>query len=718
MSVTYPSDDLLGDLNPPQREAVLHGDGPLLIVAGAGSGKTAALTRRIAHLIREREVSPYSILAITFTNKAADELKGRVEVLAGQVARNMSMGTFHSVCGRLLRREAPRVGYRSSFSIYDARDSERLITYVMKDLDLDPKAMKPSQVAHAIGRAKDSLLTPEELEQVADNWYERKVAQVYSEYQKRLVAASAMDFDDLINVTVRVFREFPDALGRYRERWIHILVDEFQDTNHAQFEFVRLLGAPDGNVSVVGDMDQSVYAFRGADYRNLARFEEAFPSARVITLEQNYRSTQNILSAANALIENNLARKPKNLWTETGRGDLITHHEAANEHDEAAFVAAEIERLRGSEGFRYRDAAVFYRINAQSRVLEEVFTRFGIPYRVVGGLRFYERKEIKDLIAYLRVLVNPNDAVSLRRVINTPRRGLGEKTVAELVAHAEAAGMTLLEAVEAAEHIPTITSRAVGGLREFEAIIRELKGVLARGEGLGALVETTWQRTGYMAELEADRSIEALGRIENLKELAVVASEFEEQLPGATLDDFLARISLVSEQDEYDPEESVVSLMTAHNAKGLEFDLVFMAGMEEGVFPHMRSLGKPEELEEERRLAYVGITRARKRLFMTRASRRALWGGTGYNAPSRFLAEIPTDLVNSSGDGAIGTHYPDPARVGARWRVGQEVAHRRWGRGVITSLSGAGEKAEATIWFSDEGEKRVLIAYAPLEKVD
>jgi DNA helicase-2/ATP-dependent DNA helicase PcrA len=671
---TTPAPDCLKGLNPPQLQGVIHGDGPMLIVAGAGSGKTAVITRRISHLITYRGVSPFAILAISFTNKAAEEVRDRVAAWVGPIASRMSIGTFHSTCVRVLRSHAGRIGYKSAFTIYDSADSERLITYVIRDAGFDVGRLKPASVLHQISSAKY-------------------------------------------------------VLAYYRERWQHILVDEFQDTNGAQFELVRLLAHPDGNVVVVGDMDQSVYGFRGADYRNLFRFEEAFPTARVITLEQNYRSTQRILSAANALIENNQARRPKNLWTESGAGELIVSYTAGNEHDEAAFVAAEIERLRETEGARFKDAAIFYRTNAQSRVLEEIFGRFGIPYRIVGGVRFYERKEIKDLLAYLAVLVNPADTVSLRRIANTPRRGLGDRTIAELQGYAAVRGLTLYEAMLAAEDVSSLTRKARSGIEAFLTVMGELRAGMAAGSPVADLLALTWERSGYMAELESERSIESLGRIENIKELAGVANEFAQRQPDGTLEDFMAEARLVSEQDEYDEEESAVTMMTLHNAKGLEFPVVFIVGFEDGVFPHMRSLTEPEELEEERRLAYVGITRAKQRLYLIHAWCRSLWGGVNYNPPSRFLKEIPSELLNVAGEGqktrfttggerlaARVPHYPNMERATAGWRVGQEVSHARWGSGVITSLSGHGEKAEATIWFSEQGgEKRLLLAYAPIK---
>src|SRR2546428_3430671 len=501
-------DDLLGELNAAQREAAVHAGGPLLVVAGAGSGKTAVLTRRVAHLIRERGVPPFSILAITFTNKAAGQMRDRIEALVGPVARSMWIGTFHAMCARILRREAPRLGYRSSFTIYDSSDSERLVAHVLKEATLGAARLKPSQVHHAISRAKDELLGPDALEE-GSNRQLRQMAPIYREYQRRLREANAMDFDDLIGCTVEVLRTDPEAREHYRERWSHLLVDEFQDTNAAQFELVSLLKAPDGNICVVGDMDQSIYAFRGADYRNLMRFEHAFPRARVVTLDRNYRSTQNILTAANALIGNNRLRKPKNLWTDLGAGELVGRYLAADEHDEAAFVAVECDRLRETEGCRLSDIAVFYRTNAQSRVVEEVFTRFGIPYRVLGGLRFYERKEVKDVLAYLRVVVNTADGASLRRIINTPKRGIGDRTVSMIEAHAALQGITLFEAIEdavkgAVEGIPTRTQR---GLRGFLVLIAELKGFLQRGATIAEVIEVASERSGILAELESDRSI-------------------------------------------------------------------------------------------------------------------------------------------------------------------------------------------------------------------
>jgi DNA helicase-2/ATP-dependent DNA helicase PcrA len=716
-------DDLLGDLNPAQREAATHHDGPLLVVAGAGSGKTAVLTRRVAHLIRAHGVPPYSILAITFTNKAAGQMRDRIEGLIGPVAKTMWIGTFHSMCARLLRKEAPRLGYQSSFTIYDSSDSQRLIAHILKEATLPGASrLKPSQVHHAISRVKDELLGPEVLES-SPNWERQAMAPVYREYQRLLKEANAMDFDDLIGNTVQVLRD-PEVNAAYRQRWSHLLVDEFQDTNAAQFELVSLLSAPDGNVCVVGDMDQSIYAFRGADYRNLMRFEQAYPTARVITLDRNYRSTQNILTAANALIDNNRLRKPKNLWTDLGAGDLIGRYLATDEHDEAAFVAVESTRLQESEGFRLRDIAVFYRTNAQSRVIEEVFTRFGIPYRVLGGLRFYERKEVKDILAYLRVVVNTADSASLRRIINTPKRGIGDRTVSMIDAHAALQGVTLFEAIGDAVNgaVEGIATRTQRGLREFVDLIAELRGFLQGGASIAEVIEVAAERSGLLAELESDRSIEALGRVENVKELAVSAAQYAQGFLDASLDDFLTQVALVSEQDDYDEESSSVSLMTLHNAKGLEFPVVFLLGMEDGVFPHIRSLGNPDELEEERRLAYVGITRAKERLYLVSSRQRNLSGHFGYNSASRFLKEIPEEVVRHIGDSAPAVssssrnpQYPDLERAGQDWRVGQAVEHDRWGSGVIQELKGAGAKAEARVWFAGIGEKRLLLGYAPIK---
>ena len=748
--------ELLDSLNPVQRDAVTAPDGPVLVIAGAGSGKTRLLTHRVSYLIAERGVSPFEILAITFTNKAAGEMKDRVAELVGPVARKMWVSTFHSACSRILRREATLLGYRSSFSIYDESDAVRLTDYVRRDLNLDPKRFPPRRLHQSISALKNELVSAPEATAKALTPPEVKVAEVYTEYQRRLAEASAVDFDDLLLLVVRLFREHPDALARWRHRFKHVLVDEFQDTNGAQWEIVRLLGLEHRNVMVVGDSDQSVYKFRGADHRNLLRFEEEFPESSVIVLDQNYRSTQTILDAANAVIANNAARRPKHLWTEQVGGELITRYHAEDEHDEAQFVVSEIDRLVDIEHIRYSDVAVFYRTNAQSRVIEESFVRSGIPYRIVGGTKFYDRREIKDALAYLRALANPDDEVGWKRIVNVPKRGVGDTSVRKVEAYAQGASVAFRDALREAA-AAGVTGRALGGIKD---LIEVMNGLAESADelGVGGLIEAMLDQTGYLAELEVERSIEAQGRIENLGELVGVAREFDGQLDGGDLSglagiagiedlsapptgllrvqSFLEAISLVTDLDEPSGEESVVTLMTLHTAKGLEFPVVFLTGLEDGIFPHMRSLGDPEELEEERRLCYVGITRAEQRLYLTHAWSRMLFGSTDYYPPSRFLAEIPEALVRAQGRapsrGGILEHRGSVAdaamRVdrnpsGARGaeviglRLGDDVRHEKFGEGVIVNLSGDGDKTEATVRFRDVGEKILLLAWAPLEKL-
>ncbi len=763
---------LLEGLNPVQREAVIHPDGPVLVVAGAGSGKTRVLTHRVAYLIKERRLSPFAILAITFTNKAADEMKERVAALVGPVASRMWVSTFHSACARILRREAAHLGLRSSFSIYDQADATRLVTYVLRDMNLDPKRMPPRQVHGVISAAKNELLSPGDLAGRALTPFDKRLAEVYAEYQKRLVDACALDFDDLLTGAVRLFREHPEVTGRWRARFRHVLVDEFQDTNLAQWELVRTLSEEHRNIMVVGDADQAIYRFRGADYRNLMRFEDAFPDASVIVLEQNYRSTQTILSAANAVIANNAGRRPKHLWTDQVGGELISRYLGEDERDEAMYVAREVHRMVDDAHHRYGDLAVFYRTNAQSRVLEEVFVRSGIPYRVFGGVKFYDRREVKDLLAYLRALANPDDEVSLKRIVNTPKRGVGDTSVGKVEAFATAAGLTFGAALRRAEDAG-VTGKALSGIRVFLDVLDELEHEARHG--VAATVEAALERTGYLAELEAERSVEAAGRIENLRELVGVAKEFDDALERgevlgaaatavagasggdddgegtqaptipvgvARLQAFLEALSLVTDIDDYDPEQSMVTLMTLHSAKGLEFPVVFVTGMEENVFPHVRWLGDPDALDEERRLCYVGITRARERLYLCHAWCRSLFGSTQYNPPSRFLAEVPEELVRLTGRAAAGAGAsrgetirdrltaPDtaggrrPAGVtGARGaenlalKIGDDVAHEKFGEGVILHLEGEGDKAEVVVRFRDAGEKRLLLAWAPLTKL-
>ena len=724
----FDSDDLLSGLNPVQREAVTHPGGPLLILAGAGSGKTRVLTHRIAWLIKDQGVSPFELMAITFTNKAADEMKHRVGNLVGPVAQKMWVSTFHSACVRILRREAQRLGYRSSFTIYDEADAVRLTAFVLRDLNIDAKKFPPRVVHAAISAAKNELVDFETYRERARSIYERRIAEVYREYQQRLLAASAMDFDDLLMVTVNLLQGHSEALQHYRNRFKHLLVDEYQDTNRAQNELVLLLGAEHRNVCVVGDSDQSVYRFRGADIRNILEFEDAFPDATVIVLEQNYRSTQTILDAANAVIANNALRKPKALWTEQLGGELITRYSAEDEHDEAGWIVREMGRLHDTGERQWGDMAVFYRTNAQSRVLEEQLVRHNIPYKVVGGTRFYDRREVKDVLAYVRAVVNPSDEVSLKRVVNVPKRGVGDTSVGKLDAWARSHNIGFYEALDEAEQAG-VTGKALNGLRKFRKVLEDIRALVAGNASPTVVLERIVNDTGYVAELEAEKTIEAAGRIENIAELIGVASEHDD------LDAFLEAVSLVSDSDELDDDTTRVVLMTLHTAKGLEFPVVFLVGLEDGVFPHLRSIGEPDELEEERRLCYVGITRARERLYLTHAWCRTLWGSTQYNPPSRFLKEIPEHLVSliesqpsrtpgrgreSIVDAAMRGGAASPAKTtGAEnlgIAVGDAVVHGKWGEGVVLEVMGSGDKAEAVVRFPDVGEKRLLLAWTPLKK--
>jgi DNA helicase II / ATP-dependent DNA helicase PcrA len=711
---------LLAPLNPVQREAVVHTEGPVLIVAGAGSGKTRILTHRIAYLVRERGVRPQQVLAITFTNKASQEMADRVEALiGGRVSRGMWILTFHSACARILRREHELLGLPSHFSIYDEADSERVLKMCLADAGVDEKRFPPRAMRAAIGRAKDNLLSAPEVADAAGNWYERMVAEIYQAYQRRLQSAGAVDFDDLILRTVRLFRDHPQVLEHYQERFRYILIDEYQDTNRAQYHLVNLLASKHRNLCVVGDADQGIYSWRGATIQNLLDFEHDFPDAEQFILDQNYRSTRTILEVANALIDHNVQRKPKNLWTDAEGGAPVVRFKAEDEHDEAWFVATEVERLVNDEGQQaYGDIAVFYRTNAQSRVLEDVFMKAGIPYRVVGGVRFYERREVKDTLAYLRVLVNPQDQVSVRRVINTPKRGIGDQTVAALESFARDEGIGLLEAARRAEEVALLSPRALGAVAGFVGVIDRLAARVAEGARPSRLIEVAFTDSGYWAELDAERTVEAETRKENLRELVGVGAEFEARFPDAGLAEFLEQVALVTEQDEYDEAASTVTLMTLHNAKGLEFDVVFIVGMEDGVFPHYRSMTDTEELEEERRLAYVGITRARRHLYLTHAWSRSLFGASSYNPPSRFLAEVPAELVRElereGGEVPAGGTGAGPA---ADVAAGDTVHHDRFGEGVVVEVSGRGHDAEAVVMFEGEGEKRLLLAYAPLTKV-
>ncbi|WP_406400166.1 DNA helicase PcrA [Streptomyces sp. NBC_00879] len=749
---------LLEGLNEQQRAAVVHTGSPLLIVAGAGSGKTRVLTHRIAYLLGTRSVHPGQILAITFTNKAAGEMKERVEQLVGPRANAMWVSTFHSACVRILRRESKRLGFTSSFSIYDAADSKRLMALVCRDLDLDPKKFPPKAFSAKISNLKNELIDEETFADQAADGFEKTLAEAYRMYQGRLREANALDFDDIIMTTVHLLQAFPDVAEHYRRRFRHVLVDEYQDTNHAQYTLVReLVGtgyedlAP-AELCVVGDADQSIYAFRGATIRNILQFEEDYPDATTILLEQNYRSTQTILSAANAVIERNESRRPKNLWTNAGAGAQITGYVADTEHDEAQFVADEIDRLTDAGDAKAGDVAVFYRTNAQSRVFEEIFIRVGLPYKVVGGVRFYERKEVRDVLAYLRVLANPEDNVPLRRILNVPKRGIGDRAEAMIDALALREKITFPQALRRVDEAYGMASRSANAVKRFNVLMEELRTVVDSGAGPAVVLEAVLERTGYLAELQASTDPQDETRIENLQELAAVALEFEqeraEEEGAGTLAEFLEKVALVADSDQIPDEDEdgsgVITLMTLHTAKGLEFPVVFLTGMEDGVFPHMRALGQAKELEEERRLAYVGITRARERLYLTRSSMRSAWGQPSYNPPSRFLEEIPgqhlewkrtgpmaapagptsgiTSSLSSSrsrsGGGASGfaTRRASDKPV-ISLSVGDRVTHDQFGLGTVVEVTGSGSDAQATVDFGDTKPKRLLLRYAPVEKL-
>ena len=651
-------DSLLQGLNPPQRRAVEHRGSPLLVVAGAGSGKTRVLTHRVAHLLATGDATPWQVLAITFTNKAASEMRERLVGLVGPVAEKMWVSTFHAACVRILRAQADRIGYRSSFTIYDDVDSRRLVETIERELNIDTKKLPPRGVQAAISSAKAELGSPQDYAEQAQSVFERLIADVYAEYQLRLKSASAMDFDDLLVKTVELFRSNPDVLDSYRDRFRHVLVDEFQDTNRAQNAMVLQLAGEHHNVCVVGDVDQSIYRFRGADFRNLLEFEEAFPDAAVIPLEQNYRSTKTILDAANAVIANNVSRVPKELWTEGERGDKIRRYRAEDEYDEAAWVSSEIRRLVDTEPLRHGEIAIFYRTNAQSRALEEAMVRAEIPYKVVGGTRFYDRREIKDLLAYTRVLANPSDEVSARRIVNVPRRGVGDASVERLSAWAKEQGVSFAAALVFCEEAG-VSSKASKGIASLRGMLEDFRRMLEAGMGPGDLLVEIAERTGYRAELEAEDTVEARTRVENVAELAAAASTYD------SLDDFLESVALVSDADELEGDGSRVSLMTLHTAKGLEFPAVFLVGMEDGVFPHLRALDDPLQLEEERRLCYVGITRARRLLTVTHAWSRTSFGSTSHAIPSRFLSELPDELVEDVGI-SFGSR-PDPLQASSMW---------------------------------------------------
>jgi DNA helicase-2/ATP-dependent DNA helicase PcrA len=761
-------DALLDGLNPEQRAAVVHEGSPLLVVAGAGSGKTRVLTHRIAYLLAARDVAPQEILAITFTNKAAGEMAARVAALVGPRARFMWVMTFHSACVRILRREARRFGYPSSFSIYDQADSQRLMALTCRELELDAKQFPPKAMAAQVSNLKNELIDYETFASRAQTARDKALAEAYGEYQRRLLAAGAMDFDDLIMVTVNLFQALPDVAEEYRRRFRHVLVDEYQDTNHAQYVLIRELvsgGAPlfsgrtgradspgdpvppatvlargddppePPELCVVGDADQSIYAFRGATIRNIVEFEQDYPDAKVILLEQNYRSTQNILAAANAVVSQNRGRKPKNLWSDQGAGPPIVGYVADNEHDEAAFVAEEVDRLTDAGQATPGQVAVFYRTNAQSRVFEEVFIRVGLPYRVVGAVRFYERREVRDLLAYLRLIANPADEVSLRRVLNVPKRGIGDRAEEYVAAFAQREQRSFADALARPADVPGLAARSASAIEGFNALITELRE-LAGTVPVADLTEAVLDRTGYVEALEQSSDLQDASRIENLEELVSVAREYDGTYEDGTLADFLEQVSLVADADEIPEGEDhggLVTMMTLHTAKGLEFPVVFLTGMEEEVFPHQRSLTNAKELEEERRLAYVGITRAEQRLYLTRALSRNWWGRPSFHQESRFLTEIPASLIEwRRGErAAMSSVMPAQERMAQRpgtrspgnrpvpsLSPGDMVTHDKFGLGTVVSTDGYGDQAEAKIDFgADYGVKHLVLRYAPLEKL-
>lgn len=716
--------DLLAQLNDNQLEAVQHTDGPLLVLAGAGSGKTRVLTTRIAYLIQHAGISPRNILAITFTNKAAGEMKERVGNMIPREINELWVSTFHAACLRILRRQAGFMGFTSNFVIYDDSDRQTVIKECLKELNLDEKKFPPRALSAGISNAKNSLKTSSEYKAVAGDFFEKTVAGVYELYEKKLKQNNALDFDDLIMTTVRLFKTNEAVLHYYQEKFRYILVDEYQDTNHAQYVLVSLLAKKYRNLCVVGDPDQSIYRFRGADMQNILDFEKDYPEARVIMLEENYRSTGTILETANQVIKNNKARKEKNLWTSGPQGDPIILFTGYNEHAEAGFVVDRILRLK-EKGYGLKDLAILYRTHAQSRVLEEKLLSTGIQYTMVGGLKFYERKEIKDLLAYLRVIVNPVDRVSLTRIINVPKRGIGNASLEKIIYHAGNFNNDLLAVLRQAKEIKGLAAKprsAAENLGNVLSSLREKQHELTITE----LVEQTLSKTGYLQALEAENSVESRTRLENLREFLSVTREFDREQPGGTLEDFLSGLALVTDIDSYDDNSDQVTMMTLHSAKGLEFPIVFLVGMEEGIFPHSRSLHDPKEMEEERRLCYVGITRAKERLYITHCQLRTLYGHTKSNKPSRFLDEIPDKFLTTRDpldrESARNTNTIEPAgwpesRISpSSFIPGDRVYHRKWGSGIIKDVRGQGDNQEIKVDFYGLGVKTLLARYAPLEK--
>ncbi|WP_037352804.1 DNA helicase PcrA [Selenomonas sp. FC4001] len=767
--------DIFAGLNPAQKEAVEHTDGPLLIMAGAGSGKTKVLTCKVANLLA-KGVAPWSILAITFTNKAATEMRERVDRMIGEGAKDVWLSTFHSFCAKFLRREVEATGmYKRNFVIYDSSDSQVVIKECLKELNLDPKQYAPSSIQNAISNAKNQLMGPKAVARDADNFFQQKVAEVYALYAKKLRTNNAMDFDDLLMVSVLLLEEHEEIRVKYQNRFKYILVDEYQDTNGAQYQLTKILAAKHHNLCVVGDADQSIYGWRGADIRNIMDFEEDYPEARTIKLEQNYRSTKNILAAANAVIENNINRKKKELWTENATGEKLTIYEARDERDEAEFIATTVMKQKTIFNASYGDMAVLYRTNAQSRVVEETFMRRGIPYTMVGGLKFYDRKEIKDILAYLRVIYNPLDTVSLLRIINVPKRGLGATTIAKLADFAENNGLTLFDVISSEDtlsQIPGITARVKKPLELFSTFIFQFMGYQSNMR-IDDLIEKVLEESGYLRELQEEKKPENESRIENLKEFVGVARDFQKTEDNPTLENFLSTLSLVSDIDNAELEDDRITLMTLHSAKGLEFPTVFMVGMEEGLFPHSRTLMDENEIEEERRTCYVGITRAQRKLYLTCAQQRTIYGKTSMSTPSRFLGEIPEEyterlvprvnaygFANANHYGAqqrsgtmtfrpsanqmgSGANFSDKAKsalevmnamqkrgvnvqpktgvirpdTSVEWKVGDKAQHGKWGVGTVVSVKGEGEEVELKIAFPGQGVKGLMQKYAPISKV-
>ncbi|MFB5661200.1 DNA helicase PcrA [Alteribacillus sp. HJP-4] len=738
---------MLSGMNPEQKEAVQLTEGPLLVMAGAGSGKTRVLTHRIAYLIREKAVPPYSILAITFTNKAAREMKGRVAKLVGPVAEDIWMSTFHSMCVRILRRDIDRIGYNRNFSILDSTDQLSVIKQILKDQNIDSKKFEPRSILGIISSNKNILLTPKKFAEKAYGPFEETAADVYKEYQRRLRTNHALDFDDLIMMTIRLFREVPEVLEFYQRKFQYIHVDEYQDTNKAQYTLVNLLAEKHRNICVVGDSDQSIYKWRGADIQNILSFEGDYEEAVTILLEQNYRSTKNILRAANEVIKNNGGRKPKNLWTDNEEGSNLYYYQAADERDEAFYIVEKIKEVVAAGNNDYSDIAVLYRTNAQSRIIEEMFLKSNINYNMIGGTKFYDRKEIKDVLAYLRVIANPDDDISLGRIINVPKRGIGATTVDKIAAFATSQNISMFAALQEADQIG-LNGRTAAKLQDFTAQLGhwiQMQDYLSVTE----LVEELLEKTGYRDALKADKSLESQSRLENIDEFLSVTKDFEKKNDDKSLIAFLTDLALVADinQSDEEDEDSAVIMMTLHSAKGLEFPIVFLVGMEEGIFPHSRSLFEAEEMEEERRLAYVGITRSEKELHLTHARMRQLYGRTQANPVSRFIEELPQELL----EGKEETQQPNWMDSGSRttgkispyerkrqaatapsqgrsiaantggsnfdWSVGDKAEHKKWGTGTVVSTKGEGENLELDVAFPTEGIKRLFAKFAPITKV-